>query len=181
MGEAEGRGGITSLRMRVIILSATTLAGAAWLIYKGPVPIVRGTTPLPEYTPFWYMLSAFPILGILLTDWMALFSFAGLNARAIELGLQIVALVCVSNLRLSFYIPLSGHSLLFAYVILRRAFVRFPAHRGRRIEDLAVVCLYALTAYVKIAWWDDLVTVVNATLLAAGLAGVSIYVSRGRG
>ena len=53
---------------RVAIILATTLAGAAWLAHKGPVPVIRITTPLPEMAPFWYMLLAFPVLGMLVAD-----------------------------------------------------------------------------------------------------------------
>jgi hypothetical protein len=54
--------------VRVAIILATTLAGAAWLAHKGPVPVIRITTPLPEMAPFWYMLLAFSVLGMLVAD-----------------------------------------------------------------------------------------------------------------
>ena len=54
--------------VRVAIVLATTLAGAAWLAHKGPVPVIRIMTPLPEMAPFWYMLLAFPVLGMLVAD-----------------------------------------------------------------------------------------------------------------
>ena len=40
--------------------------------------------------------------------------------------LAIGVLSAVSSLRLTLRLPVSGHSLLFAYVILRRLFIRVP-------------------------------------------------------
>jgi hypothetical protein len=74
--------------VRKAILLATTLAGAAWLAHKGPVPVIRITTPLPERAPFWYMLLAFPVLGMLVADLFDLWRARGISLPTVELGLD---------------------------------------------------------------------------------------------
>jgi hypothetical protein len=79
---------------------------------KGPVPVIRITTPLAEMAPFWYMLLAFPVLGMLVADLFDLWRARGLSLPTVELGLQIALIVALSSLRLGVRIPLSGHALL---------------------------------------------------------------------
>lgn len=79
----------SGLPFRVGLVLACTLAGAAWLIHQGPVPVVRITTPLPEAAPFWYMLLAFPILGLLVADLLDLYKAERFSPSTIELARQI--------------------------------------------------------------------------------------------
>ena len=162
-----------NLRHRWLIILAVVLAGAAWLVYRGQQPVVRGTVALDEVVPFGYMLTAFPVLGMLVADWVDLWLAHGLGRYTIELGLQLVVLVVVSNIRLVAWIPLSGHVLLFVYFILRRWLVRLPAQRWALLEAGAAVVLLLLTLYIKLVWWGDVWTVVNAAALAAVLAAGS--------
>ncbi|HSJ52950.1 MAG TPA: hypothetical protein VLC52_04315, partial [Anaerolineae bacterium] len=91
-----------------------TLAGALWLYAKGPVPVVRGTTPLEEMAPFWYMVSAFPVLGMLVADLVLLLLRYGLDRRSVELAFQLAVLLLISNARLGIRLPISGHPLLWS-------------------------------------------------------------------
>ena len=158
---------------------AVTLVGAVWLYWKGPVPVVRGTTPLQETAPFWYMVSAFPILGMLVADLVYLFRHYGFERRSFELASQLAVLLVVSNARLGSRLPISGHILLFAYFILRRLLIRIPAHKLARAESLIATFLFAVTAYVKITWWSDPITVAFAAAMALGLVAISWFVLKG--
>jgi len=53
---------------RAVVIVAVTAAGAAWLAAKGPVKVIVGTTEIDEIAPTWYMLAAFPVLGMVLAD-----------------------------------------------------------------------------------------------------------------
>jgi hypothetical protein len=96
---------------RLAIILATTLAGAAWLAHKGPVPVIRITTPLSETAPFWYMLLAFPVLGMLVADLFDLWRVRGLSLPTVELGLQIALIVALSSLRIGVREQVSGDCL----------------------------------------------------------------------
>lgn len=143
---------LANLGVRWATVLAITLFGAVWLLYKGPVPVVRVTTPMQETAPFWYMLSAFPVFGMLVADLISLVAQYGLASKTVELGFQIGILVFVSNARLALRLPISGHSLLFAYFILRRLFIPIPFHGLARLECVVAVFLFAVTSYVKIVW-----------------------------
>jgi hypothetical protein len=169
-------GRLASPHVRWAIVLMTTALGAAWLYYKGPVPIVRVTTPLQEPVPFWYMLSAFPVLGMLAADLAFLFVSHGLERKTVELGFQVGILVLASNLRLVLRLPISGHSLLFAYFILRRLFIGIPGHSLAKAECLVTMFLYTITSYVKVFWWSDPITVAVGTGIAIGLAAISFCV-----
>ena len=173
LDEAPKIGRLASPHVRWAIVLVTTVFGTAWLYHKGPVPIVRVTTPLQEAVPFWYMLSAFPVLGMLAADLVSLFATYGLERKTTELGLQIGVLVLTSNLRLVLRLPVSGHSLLFAYFILRRLFIGIPGHSLARAECMIAVLFYAITSYVKVFWWSDPITVSVGTGMAIGLAAIS--------
>ena len=161
---------------RVGIISIMTMLGAAWLFYKGPMPVMRVTTPLPEIVPFWYMLSAFPALGILLADLASLYFRHGFDRRTFELAFQIGLLLSISHIRLSLGIPISGHMLLFAYVIFRRLCINYPPDKTVRWLEFIVVCvLYVITGYVKLVWWTDLITFSTGTIGALGLIGLSQF------
>lgn len=79
--------------MRLGIVVVSTLAGSVWLILQGPIPVVRITIPLPEPAPFWYMLLAFPVLGLLLADLRDLYRSHGVGALTVELAFQIGLIV----------------------------------------------------------------------------------------
>src|SRR5437867_5203047 len=120
--------------IRVAVVLACTVAGIAWLLHKGPVPVIRIMTPLPEPAPFWYMLAAFPVLGLLVADMVDLVLADGLTLNTLELGCQIVVLILLSNLRLGIRLPISGHALLVSYFIFRRLFIPAASAVQNRIE-----------------------------------------------
>jgi hypothetical protein len=167
-----------SVPFRVAIILATTGAGALWLIHKGPVPVVRITTPLPEITPFWYMLLAFPVLGMLVADWMDLARLRGLDLATAELGCQIALIVGLSAVRLDSRIPLSGHALLIAYFLLRRLWLRNVPPPQSRLEIWLAAGALGGVAYPKLMWWDDPVTLLAGIGAAGGLAAISGWVRR---
>ncbi len=169
---------LSTAKARWIVVLLVTTAGTLWLYLRGPLPVMRSSTPLPETVPTWYMLAAFPILGMLVADWVALFARTGLRLPVLELGIQIGLLVVLSSLRLKIAVPLSGHSLLFAYFILRRLLVPFPSQTTRRLEIALALVLFSLTSYVKLFWWSDLQTLLFGIFIGAILSIASHLILR---
>jgi len=113
------------LVLRAVVVVAVTAAGAAWLAAKGPVKVIIGTREIDEFAPTWYMLAAFPVLGMLLADVLDALLACGLFAkRTVVLGASAALLVVVSNLRLGIRLPISGHVLLMTYFLALRARAR---------------------------------------------------------
>ncbi len=166
-------GATRSNLFRLGIVLACTAAGAAWLAWKGPTPVIRITTPLAEPAPFWYMLSAFPVLGFLVADLLDLYRREGLRRGTVELAFQIALLVALSSLRLGVRLPISGHALLLSYFLFRRRLFGPSATRWHRIEWLIGLGLLAVVAYPKLFWWRDPVTLLTGIALGAVLAAVS--------
>lgn len=169
-----------SLVFRLGIVIACTLAGWIWLAVQDPIPVIRVTTPLVETAPFWYMLLAFPILGLLVADLFELYRSEGLSRSTVELAVQIALIVLLSSARLSARLPLSGHSLLVSYFVARRLLLpSFP--RGRsRMELWLGLGVLATIAYPKLFWWKDPITLLTGMALGAALAVVSRWIARPR-
>lgn len=159
--------------IRIGIITIVTLTGAVWLYIKGPIPVIKGSTPLTEMVPFWYMLSAFPILGMLISDLITyLFTFK-FQAKTFELFIQITLLTLLSNIRLSLFIPLSGHTLLLGYFILRRVLIDFRTSNINKIEILIAFIILLAASYMKLLRWSDPLTYLAGLGLGAILALVS--------
>lgn len=164
--------------LRWVFIPSMTVLGALWLAWRGPVPIMSGTTPLPGYVPDWYMLAAFPILGMLVADCFYLAVQPRRQWAALELGIQIALLLILSNMRLKFGIIMSGHTLLFAYFVVRRMLVPFPARAVRRLDLVIAGALLAITSYVKVVWWQDWSTLLGGIAIGTLLALVSFVTLR---
>lgn len=162
----------TVIALRIGLILAVTGVGYAWLAWKGPTPVYRGAEPTSEIVPFWYMLSAFPALGMLVADWAEL--WAGKHrAACLELGAQIGLLVAISALRLDTHFPLSGHMLLLACFLGRRWLLKAPAQSLRLLENLVGVLLLAAVSYMKLGVWSDVMSWGTGLLGGAGLAVLS--------
>ena len=161
---------------RWMIIFITSLAGIIWLYIKGPIPVIQVTTELDIMAPFWYMFTAFPILDMLLADLVILFSTYRFDIRVIELGIQVVALVLISNSRLLFLLPISGHALLLSYFILRRIFIKIQKHDHLWTELSIAIIIYSLIVYTKIVWWNDPITLGVGTVVAIVMVIISNYV-----
>jgi hypothetical protein len=140
--------------------------------------VVRITTPLAEAAPFWYMLLAFPILGLLLADLLDLYKSEGVTLSTLELAFQIGLIVTLSSARLGLRIPLSGHSLLVSYFIFRRLLLRPFFERQSALEQWLAVGALGAVAYPKLAWWNDPVTLLAGVVGGALLAVVSRWMTR---
>lgn len=156
------------------IVAVITVIGAVWLLHKGPVPVIRITTPLQENSPFWYMVSPFPILGMLVAELTGLLASHGWKRAAVELGVAIAVLIVVSCFRLSLCIPLSGHSMLLSYFILRRAFLNGIPIALRKTQYWLAVVMALVLVYLKLAWWTDPIT------LSAGAMGGALLFAASR-
>ncbi len=163
----------THTATRWLIAAATTAVGALYLLWKGPVPVVRVFDTLPIDAPFWYMLSAFPVLGLLLADLLAL-ARARRWRHVAELICQIGVMVLLSHSRLELRIPISGHALLFAAFVARRHGMEEPSVPGRWVEAGMGWALLAMVAVIKLAWWRD------PTTLAVGMATAAVLTWIGR-
>jgi hypothetical protein len=139
-------------------IAAATIAGALWLHAKGPVRVIVGTTEIDEFAPTWYMLSAFPVLGMLAADLVERAKRFGLLARDTLLFAGCAAVVvAVANLRLGARLPISGHVLLLSYFLVHRLASRPwpPIALGEFVTALAI--LVAVTA-IKLLRWRDWTT-----------------------
>jgi hypothetical protein len=159
------------------VAAVTTLVGAAYLHWKGPVPVVRVFDTLPIDAPLWYMLSAFPILGLLLADGLALLRTER-RRHAVELAVQILVMVVLSHSRLELRIPISGHALLFATFLLRRAWYPEPPVPWRGLERLMGGALLTMVAGVKLLWWRDPTTFAVGLLTALLLCWTGRRITR---
>ena len=133
-----------------------TGAGLGWLLLAGPMPVVRGTTPLDTDVPLSYMIVAFPFLGILLAGVADRFRSPGGRRQGLVLLVQ-TGLVCLlSALRLKYRLPISGHLLLLAFFLLYGV---GSARSALRLGELLAggVVFLALLA-VKLAAWNDWLT-----------------------
>ena len=160
------------------MITLVTLTGAIWLYIKGPTPVIQGSHELPIIVPFWYMISAFPVLGMLLADLFALWMKYRFGLRVVELGIQIILLILLSNLRLSIMIPISGHGLLFSYFILRRLLVRRIPNRILIFENIFGILMFALVAYMKLIKWNDPMTLLLGEAIGVVLALISFFILR---
>lgn len=172
---------VHAVTMRLSVVCGVTFSGVIWLWLVGPIPVVRVTTVTSEIVPFWYSLSAFPVLGFLLADVMGLAiseKRLGLAAEALAMALLVTI---VSQARLSLHLPLSGHALLFGYVLVRRVLVPFPSRLSRTVELVVTAILLAVVGFVKVAWWSDAITPAVGIAVGVVLAGLSRACWCGRG
>ncbi len=144
--------------LRLAAVVAVTAAGAAWLHVKGPMPVVRVTTALDETVPFGYMLTAFPVLGMLVGDWAVMVWRRAPWPRIVELTLTTALVVAVGQARLALQLPISGHALLVGYVLARRALLGVGAGWYPRLEYAVVLGILAAITFPKLVWWTDPVT-----------------------
>jgi len=159
--------------LRILVILLCTAVGALWLVHTGPVAVIRIMTTQTEITPFWYMLSAFPILGMLVADLVELLLGSGFSVAALELGAQILVLIVLSNLRLGFNLPMSGHALLVSYFVFRRVFIPPDSSLQNRIELGIALVAFVMIAYPKLVWWTDPITLGMGILVGLSLAWVS--------
>lgn len=163
-----------SVWFRLAIIMTVTIAGALWLYHKGPTPVIKGSTTLPIMVPFWYMLLAFPVLGMLVADLYAI-SFVS-KPGAFELAIQIIILVVLSNIRLASAIPISGHSLLLGYFIVRRSTIRFQPSVIPKLEFITALIILAAVAYMKLNVWIDPMTFFIGLVIGGVLALISFLI-----
>jgi hypothetical protein len=169
---------MSKLALRILIITAVTIAGAIWLHLSGPMHVVRITTPIEAFAPFWYMLSAFPFLGMLIADLLDLYHDTGFSRRTVELACTLTVIVVLSNLRLGIRLPISGHSLVVSYFLFRRLFVDRNNNEISRIEFLFGIFVLAILTYIKLFWWTDPITLLSGCILAFCFALIGRAVTR---
>lgn len=168
--------------LHLLAVVASTLAGAAWLWVRGPEPVFRGSTPLDEQVPFLYMLLAFPVLGMLVADAADAFLDRAGWARCVEAVGRVAVLVALGGLRLDAHVPMSGHALIASFVAVHRAVEAPAGTRTTRLELAGAVATLAAVGWIKLAWWDDPLTLgvglAVGAALAAGFRAVAGRASR---
>lgn len=163
---------------RLLIISGVTVSGALWLWWRGPFPVIRVTTTLTENAPFWYMITAFPALGILAADVVGLWRRGGPRPLLIELVGMIGLLLLLGATRIALRLPISGHALVISHLIARRLLLP-PVHRAwARLELAAGLLLLIAIAYPKLAWWNDPITLGTGAALGIALAVLSRFFLR---
>jgi len=163
---------------RIIIVISLTALGALWLYISKPIPVIRGTEPLSIIVPTWYMLMAFPVLGMLISDFFELMGVRTSKLPAVELALQITILVLLANTRLAKAIPISGHAMLFTYFIIRRLTVARRAGIISKIELSITILFILITIYMKLFVWDDPLTLVWGVITGVALGMISLLLYR---
>ncbi len=168
---------IISLRLRpllalpepVIVYDAGALCAVAAAIFwtvRGPMPVLRGSTPLPIPTPLGYQAPVFLPFGMLAGE----LAWAWLNreraAYLASLPWQLAALCAVALIRLTLAIPVSGHAVLLAFFLLHELVAQHGRHLLRALIGLAVL---TEVAYFKLMVWDDGRTLVAGLVLGAGV------------
>jgi hypothetical protein len=159
--------------LRTAVVASCTFAGALWLYWRGPVPVVTATGALPQNVPTWYMLMPFPVFGLLLADVLYTYRSCGLECGVLELTI----IVIIASLRLTYRIPVSGHALLLAYFIVRKTILGLPFSAFRWVEICIAAVLYLSVVYYKLSQWHDPVTLVNGTAVALVVATVSFWLN----
>jgi hypothetical protein len=149
------------------IVTLVSGVGAVWLVHTGPVPAIRIMTPLKENAPFWYMISPFPVLGMLVAELVGLIATQGMKRVSVGLGVAIGVQILVSHLRLGICLPISGHAALLSYFTLRRALVRYPHLASRKVELWLSVVLWLVMSYMKLVSWTDPITLSLGALIGA--------------
>ena len=157
---------------RVLVILSATAAGVLFMRWLGEWPVIPGSQTWTESVHYWYMLAAFPVLGMLAADFLDL-ALSGQRLQAAELEIMLVILVLVSFIRLANFVPVSGHMLLLTYFLVRRLLLRSPAHAGQWLEWGIVLGLCVPFIYLKLAWWDDSQGLFFGVLFGAGLAVIS--------
>jgi hypothetical protein len=147
------------LRAHILGIAAATLLGALWLLWRGPAPVVRGTEVRDATVPFWYMISAFPFFGILLAEsWLE-----WPTRRGKTLLVQLLIIVLISILRLTLFIPISGHLLLLSFFLL---WTMNNLEQPYLTEYILGVGVLMLLVYTKVFVWQDAMTAVWGVAMA---------------
>ncbi len=165
-----------TLGLRILTVAATTVAGVVWLAWRGPFPIVIGSTPTVEPSPFWYMALAFPVLGMLLADILDMVRERAPWWRIAELAAQITVAISLSTFRLALAVPVSGHALLVSMFVMRRVWLLETDTRRRRVELGLAVAIGVVVGVIKLGRWADPTTFVAGLLVGALMAEVSWWV-----
>jgi hypothetical protein len=162
---------------RIASISMVTLAGAGWLWAVGPRPVVVVSTLTPETVPTWYILSAFPVLGMLVAEGFAL-AHRQRWAAALVLAAQIAVMVILSSGRLIILLPISGHVLLFAFFLTRRSRARRWTSNSDLIELATAASFGLATGFIKLVWWSDPITLILGLGTGVGLSLLGDRIAR---
>jgi hypothetical protein len=172
------RADLTNITIRLAIIGAVTVAGSLWLHFTGPLPVVKVTTPTDEFVPFWYMVTAFPVLGMLSADIVDSLRTRDYRASAV-LAMATCSITALSAGRLSLHLPISGHALVIGYVVALR-FVRRSGPLA--LAELLVSAGFLMViAYPKLVMWGDPITLGVGLGLGVLFAVVTLLATKKRG
>ena len=169
---------LANVAIRLAIIGTLTVAGGLWLHFTGPLPVVRVTTRTDEFVPFWYMLTAFPVLGMLCADIVDALRARDYRSCAI-LAIATCGIVALSAGRLSLHLPISGHALVIGYVLSLRLVRR--SNPLALAELLVSAGFLVVIAYPKLMMWGDPITLGVGIGLGVLFAAVTLAATRKRG
>ena len=169
---------LTRAPVRALIISLITAAGALFLLIIGPRPELRGSVPLQQNVSFIYMIIAFPAYGVLIADLLQLSAERRSSAVIIELAAQLFILGVVALMRIFGRVPLSGHALVFSYVVLRRVMIDIPTSPLRYPELLVIAGFLSITVCIKLWRNGDPVSLLTGVTLSLVMVTVSWFISR---
>lgn len=169
---------MSSFKLRWSLALIMTFVGYFAYSIVGPFPVYRGSLELDFNAPYWYMVSAFPVLGLFMADVWALWKDHRLGLPTVELAIMLALMTFLSIFRISLKIPLSGHALLFGYFLLRRLIIDQPPVPFRKFEVALGVFLIVALAVTKLFWWNDPITLIIGLLIGGFLALISMALSK---
>lgn len=144
-----------------------TACGCVLVAMTHPMRAVGAHGALDHDVPALYMLNAFPFFGILWADFVMAWRAAPRERATRVLGVQVGAVALFAVLRLGLRVPISGHAVLLAFVVLHGW--DWPRTTLRRVEWWAAAATLGWVLWMKWVMWHDFVTSVAGLIVALGI------------
>lgn len=140
-----------------------TIVGYYYFAFFGLPEVETFSGTINEKVPLIYMLIIFPFIGILVGDFFySVFSKNNINFKDKILFLEMTILFILSFLRMAFFLPISGHSLILTFFILREM---VDNKNNNKIRIVIGVIVSLFTIYYKLFMWKDPITLILGILI----------------
>lgn len=165
---------------RLLVLGASALGTlAAWVFFASRPPMLAqvGMQVIDAPVPAHYQAAAFPTFSA----WLVLLGMEAIGSggfrRALPRAVTLGVTGLLAAVRLTGALPFSGHALFLAAAVV------FDAIRAGRLRPLLLTLSMVglgVTAYYKLAVWNDALWFLGSLGLGAGVGGAAaIAESRG--